>query len=308
MGEVEIEGAAALAQPVNRPLWKRIVDFPLVTMVLAFTVFLGFTALVSGIAEVALRQTDIPRQQLITAIIAMVAMVFIYKRVIVRMGERPYDDLSGPGALRETIAGIAIGFALFSIIVAAAAVIGVYSVTGTGDASLLLIALIGDGLFPAISEELIFRGILFRWLEQLGGSWAALLISSAIFGFSHWWNPDATLVSSIGISLEAGLLLGGAYMLTRKLWVPMGFHAAWNVTQGEIYGIPVSGHPVHGLIRSRLDGPEILTGGGFGLEASLIAIVIATAFGIYLVVRAVRAGEVVRPWWVRRRLELVAAG
>ena len=307
MGEAEIEGAVALGQPVTRPIWRRIVDFPLVTMVLAFIVFLGFTALVSGIAEVALRQTDIPRQQLITAIVAMIAMVFIYKRVIVRMGEQPYDDLSGPGALRETLAGIAIGFALFSVIVAAAAVVGVYHVDGTGDASLLLIALIGDGLFPAISEELLFRGILFRWLEQLGGSWAALLLSSALFGFSHWWNPDATLVSSIGISLEAGLLLGGAYMLTRKLWVPMGFHAAWNVTQGEIYGIPVSGHPVHGLVRSRLEGPEILTGGGFGLEASLIAIVIATAFGTYLVVRAVRAGEIVRPWWVRRRPQLALA-
>ncbi len=303
MGEAEIEGAVALAR---RPMWKQVVDFPLVTMVFAFTIVLLFAGLVSGLAEIALRQTDIPRQSLITAVIAAAAMVLIYKTVIARLGEQPRDDLSGPGALRQTVGGLAIGFALFSVIVGAAALLGVYQVGETGDASFLFVALIADGLFPAVSEELLFRGILFRWLEELGGSWAALLISSALFGFSHWWNPNATLVSSVGISLEAGLLLGGAYMLTRKLWVPMGLHAAWNITQGEIYGIPVSGNPVHGLIQSRLQGPEILTGGGFGLEASLIAIVIATAFGVYLIVRAARAGEIVRPWWVRRRLALAS--
>lgn len=294
MGEAEIEGAVALSR---RPMWKQVVDFPLVTMVFAFTIVLLFAGLVSGLAEIALRQTDIPRQSLITAVVAAAAMVLIYKTVIARLGEQPRDDLSGPGALRQTVGGLAIGFALFSVIVGAAALLGVYQVGGTGDASFLFVALIADGLFPAVSEELLFRGILFRWLEELGGSWAALLISSALFGFSHWWNPNATLVSSVGISLEAGLLLGGAYMLTRKLWVPMGLHAAWNITQGEIYGIPVSGKPVHGLIQSRLQGPEILTGGGFGLEASLIAIVIATAFGVYLIIRAARAGEIVRPWW-----------
>jgi hypothetical protein len=96
-------------------------------------------------------------------------------------------------------------------------------------------------------------------------------------------------------------MLGAAYMLTRSLWLPMGLHAAWNFAQGEIYDIPVSGMPVHGMLNARLGGPPLLTGGGFGLEASLIAIVVATLFGLTLLWLAIRKGEIVQPRWVRRR-------
>jgi hypothetical protein len=80
----------------------------------------------------------------------------------------------------------------------------------------------------------------------------------------------------------------------------MGIHAAWNVTQGEVYDIPVSGTPVHGLVEAKLAGPPLLTGNGFGHEASLISIAIATAFAICLIVRAAHAGHIVPPRWVRR--------
>jgi ABC-type amino acid transport system permease subunit len=81
----------------------------------------------------------------------------------------------------------------------------------------------------------------------------------------------------------------------------MGLHAAWNFTQGEIYDIPVSGTKADGLVDAQLSGPPLLTGAGFGLEASLIAIVVATAFGLWLLWMAIRKGELVQPWWVRRR-------
>jgi ABC-type amino acid transport system permease subunit len=84
----------------------------------------------------------------------------------------------------------------------------------------------------------------------------------------------------------------------------MGLHAAWNFTQGEIYDIPVSGTKVHGMVDATLTGPPLLTGNGFGLEASIIAMVIATLFGIWLLWLAIRRGELVQPWWVRRRAVL----
>ena len=120
----------------------------------------------------------------------------------------------------------------------------------------------------------MFRGILFRWLEEWGGSWVALLLTSAFFGAAHLFNPHASPIAAVGIAFEAGVMLGAAYMLTRSLWMPMGLHAAWNFAQGEIYDIPVSGTPVHGMLVARLNGPPLLTGNGFGLEASLIAIVL----------------------------------
>src|SRR5206468_11120937 len=90
-------------------------------------------------------------------------------------------------------------------------------------------------------------------------------------------------------------------MLTRSLWLPMGIHAAWNFTQGEIYDIPVSGIEAHGLLTARLSGDPLLTGNGFGLEASLIAIVLATLFGVWLLWLAIKRGELVKPRWMGRR-------
>jgi len=103
------------------------------------------------------------------------------------------------------------------------------------------------------------------------------------------------------------VMLGAAYMLTRSLWLPMGIHAAWNFAQGEIYDIPVSGTPVHGLVTAKLEGPPVLTGAGFGLEASLTAIVVATLFGIWLVWLAVKRDEVMAPRWVRRSVNATPA-
>jgi len=285
----------------DRPLWRRIVDHPLVAMVIALGVLLAFAGLAGGLTEIALRGSPPETVNMASNVASVIAMIVVYKIFIRHLGEHPRDDLSGAKAIRETAAGIAIGFLLFSVIVGAAALFGVYRIVGIGDASLLLAALITAGLFPAVTEELLFRGILFRWIERFGGTWAALIVSSALFGASHLENPNASWLAAVGIALEGGLLLGGAYMLTRRLWVPMGIHAAWNVTQGEIYDIPVSGTPVHGLLEAKLAGPPLLTGNGFGLEASLISITIATLFAIYLIVRAARSGHLVQPRWVRRR-------
>ena len=89
-------------------------------------------------------------------------------------------------------------------------------------------------------------------------------MTSAFFGAAHLANPNASILAAVGIAFEAGVLLGGAYMLTRSLWLPMGIHAAWNFTQGEIFDIPVSGASPHGLLTARLSGSPLLTGNGSG--------------------------------------------
>jgi hypothetical protein len=162
-------------------------------------------------------------------------------------------------------------------------------------------------IMPAFTEELLFRGILFRWIEEFGGSWVALIVTSALFGAAHIFNPNATWFSSFTIAVEAGVLLGAAYMLTRSLWMPMGLHAAWNFTQGFIFDVPVSGLDQHGLVEAKLSGPDLLSGGTFGLEASIIALAIATAAGVWMLVLAVKRGELMQPWWVRRRVSVPAA-
>jgi uncharacterized protein len=98
---------------------------------------------------------------------------------------------------------------------------------------------------------------------------SALVISGLVFGLLHVANPNATLLAGLAIAIEAGILLGGVYMLTRRLWLAMGLHLAWNLTQGGVYGVAVSGHAMDGLLESALSGPAWLSGGAFGAEASV---------------------------------------
>jgi hypothetical protein len=287
-------------------LWRRIVDFPLVAMLIAFLLFIFATKVGLNLGKLVppIRQ---PGTAAVHAAINIALVLAVYKLVIVRLGERPRDDLRGQDALRNLGLGLLAGALLFSAVVGVAAALGVYRITGEGDPSRFFLQLITAGLMPGFVEELAVRGIVFRWLEEFAGSWAALLITSALFGLMHISNPSATWFSSFAIAVEAGILLGGAYMLTRSLWLPMGLHAAWNVTQGAVFDIPVSGNPAYGLVDAKLTGPALLSGGGFGLEASVIALVIATAAGVWFVWRAVARGQLMQPWWVRRREQLAAA-
>lgn len=293
--------AANIAEAAATPLWKRITDFPLVALLIAVAAFVGTSALAHVIGK-QLPPMDPLAATATRATITLLLMLVTYKLIIRRLGEEPRDDLPLSGSAKGLGIGAGFGFLLFSLIVGIAALLDVYNIVGPGGTDQVVPSLIAMAIMPAFIEELLFRGILFPFLEKFGGSWFALALTSALFGLAHIFNDNATALSSFAITIEAGVLLGGAYMLTRSLWMPIGLHAAWNFTQGEIYDVPVSGFDQQGLVTAQLSGPELLSGGAFGLEASLIAMIVATGAGAWLVVRAVRAGETVRPWWVRRRL------
>jgi membrane protease YdiL (CAAX protease family) len=289
-----------------RSIWRRIVDFPLVALVFAILLYVFATALALAIGR-QIPPIGKDETTAIHALINLILMAATYKLVIVRLGKRRHDDLPARDAPRDLGLGIAAGFGIFSVVVGLAALAGVYRIFGCCSTSELAMDLVTIAIMPAFMEELLFRGILFRWIEEFGGSWAALAITSALFGLAHIMNPNATWFSSFAIAVEAGVLLGGAYMLTRSLWMPMGLHAAWNFTQGFIFDVPVSGIDQQGLVEAKLSGPELLSGGTFGLEASVIAVAVATAAGVGLVWLSVKHGQLMQPWWVRRRPDPAAA-
>lgn len=213
---------------------------------------------------------------------------------------RPASELEPEAAAIELPAGILTGLAIFSLIVGVIAAFGGYRVIGYHDAGVLVPAL-AVAISSGFSEEIFFRGFFFRLTEKWLGTWAALGLSAALFGSLHLGNPNATLLAGVAIMLEAGIMLAAIYMLTRRLWAAIGLHAAWNFAQGGIYGIAVSGGAMDGVLRPDIRGSDLLTGGAFGAEASLPAIVVATAFGLVLLYVAWRRGQFIAPIWVRRR-------
>lgn len=111
--------------------------------------------------------------------------------------------------------------------------------------------------------------------------------------------------------LEAGVLLGAAYALTGRLWLPIGLHIAWNFTEGSIFGMSVSGNTTAGfgdagLLRGTLSGPRILTGGAFGPEASVVAVLVCFLVAVYLLYRTVKLGRIEPPAWRGRRVAVPA--
>ena len=171
----------------------------------------------------------------------------------------------GGAALRELLAGLAIGALLMSTVIAVLALLGSYHVVDVGWSTGILAGL-GAGVLAGFTEEILFRGILLRLIEGWVGTWWALAITSFLFGISHLGNAHATVFGAVAIALEAGILLGACYLLTRRLWLAIGLHAAWNFVQGGIFGSDISGTGSgRGLIEARFTGPDLLTGGGMGI-------------------------------------------
>ncbi len=289
-------------QTMAQPLWKRIWNFPLVAMLVALGATVGVLAAMGFVNQMLRPVLERDVRGALGVVVTIGLLIVVQKLVLRRLGDRKHDDLPLAGVVRGLALGTLGAFILFSLIVGVAALLGAYFIVGWGGMSNWLMLLFTAGISAGFVEEFIFRGILFRWIEEFGGSWAALIVTSGLFGLAHIMNDNASVFSSTAIAIEAGLMLGGAYMLTRSLWVPIGLHFGWNMTQGLLWDVPVSGNDVDGLVDARLVGDPLISGGGFGLEASVIAVVVAGAFGVWLVKRAYDKGEVMAPWWVRRRL------
>jgi membrane protease YdiL (CAAX protease family) len=174
--------------------------------------------------------------------------------------------------------------------------LGGYRIAGVAFAGQALAGGLLLHFLVGVFEETLFRGILFRFLEEGFGSWIALALTASFFGYSHLGNPNATVWSAIAIALEAGISIGAVYMATRSLWIAMGLHTAWNFLQGAVFGVSVSGAgvPTDSLFTPVLQGNQWLTGGAFGIEASVIAVVLGLGLGAYLMVHAVRHNRIMR--------------
>jgi hypothetical protein len=161
----------------------------------------------------------------------------------------------------------------------------------------------------ALFEELLFRALLFKIAEESIGSAAALVLESALFGSLHLVNPGATAIGALAIALEAGILLTAAYMFTRRLWLVWGLHAGWNLTEGTLFGIRVSGTPPPAatVFSAAPTGAAWLTGGVFGIEASPVAVGLCLVAAAVLLGAAVRRGQWVRWTDQRRRIRELRA-
>lgn len=227
----------------------------------------------------------------VVAIVGAAVAVGIYWAVMRYVARRSMPEIAKSGAMTQALSGAAIGFGF--ITVSMLMLFTEFSFDERpGDGLSIVTGMATMSVGAAVTEELIFRGLALQALEKLCGSWAALAITAVLFGGLHLANPDATLWSSIAIAIEAGVLLGAAFLWKRNIWFAVGLHFAWNTTLGLI-GIPVSGHASEGLMTTTPTGPDLLTGGDFGLEASIVPVIVSLLIAIPLLIAARRRGNLV---------------
>ena len=205
--------------------------------------------------------------------------------LVVRVVERRWTvELAVPKIPKSLAMGWGVGVFVLVGTALVMALLGCYRVESIGlqDWKALLFYL-PFFLMVGVGEELIFRGLLFRIIDEQWNTIAACVISALLFGFLHITSPGATVWSSIAIAIEAGVLETLIYKRTGSLWTAIALHWAWNFLEGPVLGCQVSGVDFGArIITPVISGPDITTGGVFGPEASWIAIVMSLIPSVWL--------------------------
>ena len=257
---------------------KKLVWWKWILLFIAGFLFGGFANILAVIGDdLCQHALHIPILTIVTSGIVL-ALYALY----VRLTEKRWPtDLKCTQMASHTLLGLLVGTVFLTLVVSIIVALGYASVSWTDFSAKSQFSAIMTFLAVAVGEEIMCRGILFRLIDERWNTWIAMLVSALIFGLGHISNDNATWWSSFAIAIEAGLLLAAAYKWSGSLWLPIGIHWAWNYVQGNVFGLAVSGmNAGDAILATTVSGPDIITGGDFGPEASIIAVTLGIIYTI----------------------------
>jgi uncharacterized protein len=221
-------------------------------------------------------------------VLAGLALWLYSSLVMRRWGRREPTEIVRSDRGPDIGIGVAIGVGFITLCFGIVAVAGGYRVTfASGFGVRDVVDVLTLVVVSAVLEELLFRGVLLQAFERWLGWWPALAITSAFFGAAHLGNPGSTWFGALAIAVEAGFFLGALFLWRRSLWLTIGVHAGWNAAE-SLFGIPVSGETPHGFLHLARSGSDLLTGGSFGIEASITPMVVGALLGVLVLLDARR--------------------
>ncbi|MES2001439.1 MAG: CPBP family intramembrane glutamic endopeptidase [Pseudomonadota bacterium] len=282
-------GSSAWLAP-GRYRWLRAILWLLLLAALCIAAFnvtadasLWLAAILSG-GEFTTRAAAPTGARLIAVIVGSIAMLATYALGVRLVERRPTPEI----ALRPMIPDLAIGLTVGGLLIVA--IILPMWTAGWLTISATPITRIGEAVKQAIQsgviEEVLMRLIVFRLLWRAAGAVPALVLTGLLFGALHLTNPDATWFAALCLTAGEGVGIG-LYLLSGRIWMSIGMHASWNFVQGWVFGCVVSGlayfpggplqtRPVAGV-------SSFLSGGGFGPESSLSALIVSLlGSGVFL--------------------------
>ena len=235
---------------------------------------------------------------LVLSLAGCAVMCGIYALLSGKIERRPVTELRLRRLAPDVAWGCLIGGGCIALSVLGMWLFGVYQVDTVSPPWKAIFLDLLLFIVVAVGEELAFRGVLQRMIEERWGTTVAFVIACLVFGFVHYMNEGGSVWSSIAIAVSA--VEAASYVYSRTLWMAIGTHFAWNFVQGNVFSFAVSGTGMNGsVIQPSISGPELLTGGAFGAEASVITVVISAAVTVWLLVLAIRKGNYIpfrNPW------------
>jgi len=263
---------------------QKFINYPLTRIILGLIVcFIPFI-IAQQLAGKMLDLTSLNKnyRNLIKGIIASSAVISTYIYFFSKYEKREIKEFSSNGIAKYLLSGTMIGVVLQSLTMLVIVLNGGFEIVSVNPISNVIIPFT-IAFTVAVFEEILIRGIIFRIIEEQLGSYISLLISAIIFGALHLLNPNSTLISGVCVGIEAGLLLGAAYIYTRNLWFPIAIHFAWNFMQSGIFGAITSGNEkTSSLLTIKLTGNSFITGGEFGPEGTIQGLIFCVLASIVL--------------------------
>ncbi|MEK4096586.1 CPBP family intramembrane glutamic endopeptidase [Bacillus sp. FSL E2-0195] len=188
--------------------------------------------------------------------------------------------------MRQYLRGALIGFVFISIPVIVLVLTGIVKLQMQQITATAIFGIVGSliaFLIQGATEEIIVRGWLFPVISVRSRIWVGIIVTSFLFGFLHLLNPGITILSISNIIL-VGVFAAFYVLKDSSLWGICAWHSIWNWAQYNVYGFAVSGMTIYStpLFKPVTNGSEVLHGGSFGIEGSIITTIMLSIASIVL--------------------------
>lgn len=242
----------------------------LITMFLCVPLFLIQKALGMEMLEGSLPSLFLERLLMLVGYLSAAVLVLRWRKLPLSL-----LGMSLKGRGKDLLAGLGVAVLLYAVGFGTSLLMGTVEIASVQWVPRDLLGTLLFFLLVAVTEEVMLRGfVLGRMLSAGMNRFVALFLSSALFSAMHLFNPNFALLPFVNILL-AGCLLGASFLYTRNLCFPVVLHWFWNWLQGPVLGYEVSGMDSgETLLTLRLTGSDLLTGGSFGFEGSLLCTVL----------------------------------
>lgn len=253
---------------------KKVIFFPITKIALGIIICLSVLIGVQNFISKPLVYKLITSKEIADSIInytSVFVLLGTYYYLFKFYEQRKITELSRKKMLVELFLGILLGFGTLSLVILTLYLFGYYQITEFTGYNYFLSPL-SFLIIAVLLEEVLFRTILYRVIENWKGTLIALVVISFAFEIPHIFNNNVSFLSVI-LGLLFGFAHGIMFTYTKRIWLPFAFHLAWNFAQ-PFYGSNLSGLDTVGYIfKAKFNGPLILTGSVYGIEDSILSIV-----------------------------------